>query len=270
MKSWQRLFCLGQHLVLAGLVLLLCSGCVQYRMELAFNWLGGGTIVQNLKWDEEVGKFVGKYSEAAINEFTHEIDRRTQAAGGRSDRLSDSEMMVEIPFESYTQLASKFNAFFDRPLQLLSSGKIPQAGYAVGDGKGMQPVLPSLLVDRVSGPKELEVSKQGFFFADRYDLSYVIDLTELSLPSSGGFLTLSADRLLDLRFALKTPIAASTSNATVRAGNQLEWHLDTGNLNQVTASFWTPSPVGIVVLVAAALSAFALAWRLLDRANPRR
>ena len=269
MKGWQKIARLARQLVLGGLVLLLCCGCVQYRMELAFNWLSGGTIVQNLKWDSEVGTFIGSFSEIAADELLEEIERRAKAAGGTADFLSDSEMRVEIPFDNYRQLETKFNTFFDRPLQLLSNGTVPKDRQHVSESKGRRRgPLPQQLA-RATSPQNFELSKHGFFVIDRYDLSYSIDLTDLKLPISGGFFSISADRLLDLRVALKTPLVASSSNAAVREGNRLEWHLNTGTLNQLTASFWTPSPLGIVLLVAGALSAFALAWRLLDRANSR-
>ncbi|MGK7906255.1 MAG: DUF3153 domain-containing protein [Synechococcus sp.] len=332
-QSWRWISHLGKHLLLGCLVLLLCTGCVQYQMELTFNWLSGGTIVQNLKWDTSVSDFVGQFSDIAADELFAEVKQRATAAGGTAHSLSNSEIRVEIPFDDYTQLEGKFNTFFDRPLLLISGLKTVASanptvaphlfypkvtGFAAADklqlqqSKPHQPMTAAVgyknssttlgealdtesqdsashqLSDRFSPPSvaepspaspkiapahlfhlaqiggqpDFQVSKHSFFVADRYDLSYTLDLSDVKIPISGGFLTLSADRLLDLRIALQTPIAASHSNATVREGNRLEWHLNTGNLNHLTASFWTPSPVGIVLLVGIAVAAFGYAWRL--------
>ncbi|MGK7911101.1 MAG: DUF3153 domain-containing protein [Synechococcus sp.] len=320
-----RLFCLYCCL------LLLCCGCVQYRMELSFNWLTGGTIVQNLKWDSSVGNFIGNYSDSAADELLDEIERRAAAAGGTADYVSDSEMRVEIPFDNYTQLESKFNSFFNQPLLLLSQlvlgeelSSPPIAGrppatvsssqdpsktdhpaqflpakatlletvvpVTQGTDEHIQQSAPGLnrqsrsgqesalmLANRRTLPlhllaqnragEELKVTKHGFGIADRYDLTYTLDLSDVRLPVSGRFFTLSVDRLLDLQMALTTPIPASRSNATVRDGNRLEWQIETGAVNHLSVSFWTPSPIGIVGIVVVALAAFLWVWRL-DR--PRR
>lgn len=264
-------------------------------MELSFNWLTGGTIVQNLKWDSNVGNFIGSYSESAADELLEEIERRAAAAGGTADYVSDSEMRVEIPFDNYTQLESKFNAFFNQPLLLLSQlaqsplstavatevetepGQFKQSDsvshHPTRSGPAVTPIaaskqtLPFRWLAQNSTGEELKVTKHGFGIADRYDLTYTLDLSDVRLPVSGRFFTLSVDRLLDLQMALTTPIPASRSNATVRDGNRLEWHLDTGAVNHLSMSFWTPSPIGIVVIVAVALGVFLWVWRL-DR--PRR
>ncbi|MEM9569304.1 MAG: DUF3153 domain-containing protein [Cyanobacteria bacterium P01_E01_bin.34] len=317
MMNWPKITNLGRQLCLYVCLLLLCCGCVQYRMEMAFNWLTGGTIVQNLKWDSSVGNFIGNYSDAATDELLDEIERRAAAAGGTANYVSDSEMRVEIPFDNYTQLESKFNAFFNQPLLLLSqlvtdaepslaafSTRPPSKTSSSTDafraalspivGAGQHPIsldfqqnaarssvkdrsarvreleeqtLPLSLLAQNNAGEELKVTKQGFGIADRYDLTYTLDLSDIRLPVSGRFFTLSVDRLLDLQMALTTPIPASRSNATVRDGNRLEWRLDTGAVNHLSVSFWTPSPVGIALIAIAALAAFLWAWRL-DR--PRR
>ncbi|MEL7083722.1 MAG: DUF3153 domain-containing protein [Cyanobacteria bacterium J06597_1] len=312
MMNWQKLAKLGHQLCLYACLLLLCCGCVQYRMELSFNWLTGGTIVQNLKWDSSVGNFIGNYSDSAADELLEEIERRAEAAGGTADYVSDSEMRVEIPFDNYTQLESKFNAFFNQPLLLLSQlaveGEPSLATFADRSpsktasihanrsalppivGAGQRPTnpprslpspqntalssarertLPLRLLAQNNAEEELRVTKHGFGIADRYDLTYTLDLSDVRLPVSGRFFTLSVDRLLDLQMALTTPIPASRSNATVRDGNRLEWHLDTGAFNHLSVSFWTPSPVGIALIAAVALLAFLWVWRL-DRPRRRR
>ena len=313
-QLWQRISQIGKHLLLGCLVLLACTGCVQYRMELTFNWLSGGTIVQNLKWDTDISDFVGQFSDIAEDELFSEIEQRATKAGGTAQSLSDSEIRVEIPFDDYTQLEGKFNTFFDRPLQLLSHIRTlaspeaamepPAIAFQVKERstagalnlqnanyfKPFSAVLAdrdketALDKDRVTSRKDFplsqsesfnplylsqsggsnnfQIGKHSFFVADRYDLSYTLDLTDMKIPISGGFLTLSADRLLDLRIGLQTPIAASRSNATIRDGNHLEWHLNPGSLNSLAVSFWTPSPIGIALLVGIALAAFTCAWRL--------
>ena len=289
--SGQKLLSLGRQLCVYCCLLLLCCGCVQYRMELSFNWLTGGTIVQNLKWDSNVGNFIGSYSESAADELLEEIERRAAAAGGTADYVSDSEMRVEIPFDNYTQLESKFNAFFNQPLLLLSQwtvtagqasaklpptqfdGQSPASGTALSTQSALStksvgaPALPLRWLAQNNAGEELQVTKHGFGIADRYDLTYTLDLSDVRLPVSGRFFTLSVDRLLDLQMALTTPVPASRSNATVRDGNRLEWHLDTGAVNHLSMSFWTPSPIGIVAIVVVALAMFLWVWQLV---RPRR
>ena len=306
----KQLWSIGRLLGLYCCLLLLCCGCVQYRMELSFNWLTGGVIVQNLKWDSNVGNFIGNYSESVADELLEEIERRAAAAGGTAGYVSDSEMRVEIPFDNYTQLEEKFNSFFNQPLLLLSqlkgedtlaTGQVPPSEQLSPEFRSTT-TLPvrdaaiapqrlkisyadlllrdSSIASAVSQPQhnllaqsdadgEFKIVKHGFGIADRYDLTYTLDLTELRLPVSGSFFSLSADRLLDLQMALTTPIPVSRSNATVRNGNRLEWHLNTGAVNHLFVSMWTPSPIGIVLIVVVALTAFLWAWRL-DRHRRRR
>ena len=327
--NWQKLLNFWRQVGLYCCLLLLCCSCVQYRMELSFNWLTGGTIVQNLKWDSNVGNFIGNYSETATEELLAEIERRAAASGGTAEYLSDSEMRVEIPFDNYTQLEEKFNSFFNQPLLLLSqitdaqdkaqrletltetnpsrqlavirdrtpstspralerspktatgntaATHIPRealtslataqtAPNAIQINNTLQGDRMADLIAQSNPDEDFKVTKHGFLVADRYDLTYTLDLTDIRLPVSGSFFTLSVDRLLDLQMALTTPIPASRSNATVRDGNRLEWHLDTGAVNHLSGSFWTPSPLGIALIAAIALSAFVWVWRL-DR--PRR
>ena len=305
----KQLWSIGRLLGLYCCLLLLCCGCVQYRMELSFNWLTGGVIVQNLKWDSNVGNFIGNYSESVADELLEEIERRAAAAGGTAGYVSDSEMRVEIPFDNYTQLEDKFNSFFNQPLLLLSQfeGKNTLATTEVPPTEMLSPefqsITPPSARDAAIEPQknpyadlllrdssrtkavsqpighdflaqsdadgEFKIVKHGFGIADRYDLTYTLDLTDLRLPVSGSFFSLSADRLLDLQMALTTPIPVSRSNATVRNGNRLEWHLNTGAVNHLFVSMWTPSPIGIVLIVVVALTAFLWAWRL-DRHRRRR
>jgi hypothetical protein len=255
---------LGQFAAI-GLVLLLCTSCVQYHLSLKFNWWSGGLLTQYLAWEPTALDLAGELREEVTRQLLQEFESRAKAAGGTAEYLSDSELQVEIPFDNYSQLDEKVDRFLNEPIVVLSSAEeLPTGENWAGMVASTAPILPvtTLQADtRVESDFQLE--RQQFWICDRYDLAYDLDLTELRIPISNGFLTFSADRLIDLQFTLKTPLKASRSNATNRTGNQLTWQLKTGRINRLEASFWLPSPLGMGLTLAATLvAAIAVWWRM--------
>ncbi|WP_017324413.1 DUF3153 domain-containing protein [Synechococcus sp. PCC 7336] len=262
--------------LLCLLVLLLCSGCVQYRVDLNFNWLTGGTIVQNLSWDRTLNTFLGELSDEFTDELLQEIEQRAAAAGGTVQAVSDNRVRVEIPFDNYTQLEDKFNRFFDRPLLLLSNlDAIPKSDLRPAAAQPSKPLvpplrsLPSAALAQSANREDFHIDRHGYWVADRYDMIYQLDLEDLRLPIPNGFLSFSADRLLDLQFGLKLPIPPSRSNATLQQDNQLVWQIEPGASNLLSASFWLPSPLGAGLLLGAIAIALVVGWYQLGQHRPR-
>jgi hypothetical protein len=228
---------LGRLRILAAVLLssLLLSGCVQYNVGVNFEGQHHGAIVQYIKLGEQLTSF----SNEQAQEWLRSIERRAQKLQGKTQHLSDQEIVVTIPFSNGDELESKINQFFNPSVQKQAS---PDTDEVVN--------LPTF-------KSEFHLKQGNFLLLQRNRLSYDLDLRSLGVVSAKGNVIVSPNSLLDLTFTLNTPWGAQSINTDENAirpdvhdnGHQLVWTLQPGQQNHIEAAFWLPSPLGLGTLL---------------------
>lgn len=246
---WRQI--LGRLRVLWVILLpaLLLSGCVEYNVGVNFEGQHHGAIVQHIKLGEQLTSF----SNEQAQEWLKSIEQRARQLDGKTQRLSEQEIKVTIPFSNGTELESKFNQFFNPGAQKKSPAK---AGVPLN--------LPTL-------DSKFHLNQGNWFLVQRNQLSYDLDLRSLGVLSSNGNVIVSPSSLLDLQFSLETPWGARSVNqgenaippAVYENGHQLVWKLQPGQMNHLEAVFWLPSPLGVgtVAIVLLVLGGFYLKYK---------
>ena len=217
---------------------LLLSGCVQYDVGVNFDNPNHGEIVQHIKLGERLASFSGD----STQEWLNSIERRARQLQGKTNRLSNQEITVTIPFNNGAELEAKFNEFFN-----------PGGNKNSSLATSTAPQLPNV-------DSKLSLNQNNLLLLLRNRLSYDLDLRSLSdLMSTNTNLLFSTDEILQLEFSLNTPWggrSVETSDNSIHPesyhkGRQLVWKLRLGELNHLEAVFWLPSPLGIgTVLIA--------------------
>lgn len=221
---------LKRTLVLWAVVLAMgLTGCVQSDIDVHYLDQHHGEIVQHIQLAQ-----LNRLNRATTQAWLKQIDQRAKQLGGRTQKPTDEDVVVTIPFSNSKELESKFNQFF-RPI-------------AADDTQTDAPLdLPDI-------QSHLSVRESNLILVLRDHLSYDVDLRSLGLLSSEGNLLINPGTLFDLKFSLSTPWGAqSLTNALALAptleGDRLVWTLTTGEINHLEATFWIPSPLGIGTLV---------------------
>jgi Protein of unknown function (DUF3153) len=188
-------------LILSLLFTLTLSGCVKYQTTIDFHSFNSGDFVQHITLDKQFYQI----NQQAIDTWLQSIEQRASQIKGAVTKISPQELIVTVPFQRAPELVSKFNQFFAGDKQALAS--------------------------------KLAINESNFLLASRYQLTYDIDLSSLTVNS------LERGKTLDLQFALQ---AASLPNSPIT--NQ-QWPLQLGQANHLTATFWIPNPLGIGGLI---------------------
>ncbi|QLE40561.1 DUF3153 domain-containing protein [Nostoc sp. C052] len=209
---------------------LLLTGCVKYDVGLNFDNSNSGELIQHIKLGERLTSFSGD----SVYEWLNSIERRARQLEGKTQRVSQEEIIVTIPFSSGRELQEKFNEFFNP-----RANQPPESVQSESDSE-----LPKI-------ESNVLLEENNFLLLVRNRLIYDLDLRSLSLIASKGNVLANAGSILDLEFSLKTPWGAKNIQLTETAiepeknGNQLVWKLQPGELNHIEAVFWLPSPLGI-------------------------
>ena len=229
-------------------LLTLVTGCVQYDVGVNFESQTRGEIVQHIKLGERLTSF----SSETVAEWLKSVERRVRLLDGKTKRLSQTEVLVRIPFNNGAELQDKFNQFYNPIAQTAKSR-----------------VASPLETDLPKFESHLNVKQNNLLLVLRNRLTLELDLRSLSLLFSNGSLLLSPGGLLELDFSLNTPWGAKSIETVAGAlvpesyqqGKQLVWKLKPGEINYLEAIFWIPSPVGIGALIIALFVAAGIALK---------
>lgn len=225
--------------------LMLLTGCVKYDLEINFASQNHGEIIQHI----QIGERLSSFSSETARLWLESIKRRTRDLGGKTQKISDQEIVVNIPFNNGVELADKINQFMN-----------PVGQPASGAKKELDPELPPISA-------AISVTQNNWLFALRNRLIYDLDLRSLGVISTNGNLLISPGALLDLQFALRTPWggkvitgdpqspvaeaetkpiqAAEKMPEILDQGRTFLWTLQPGQMNHIEVIFWVPSPIGI-------------------------
>jgi Protein of unknown function (DUF3153) len=199
--TWISNFARKGILILSLLLALTLNGCVKYQTTIDFHSFNSGDFVQHITLDKQFYQI----NQQAIDTWLQSIEQRASQIHGTVDKISPQELIVTVPFQRAPELVSKFNQFFAGDKQALAS--------------------------------KLAINESNFLLASRYQLTYDIDLSSLTVNS------LERGKTLDLQFALQ---AASLPNSPI---TNRQWPLQLGQANHLTSTFWIPNPLGIGGLI---------------------
>ncbi|MGB3694718.1 MAG: DUF3153 domain-containing protein [Spirulinaceae cyanobacterium] len=219
---------------LVFLITLLLSGCVRYDLGVNFAGLHQGEIVQHIKLSDQLANF----SQSEAQQWLDSIKQRTQELQGKTERISDQEIVATIPFYNAQDLAKKFNQFFNP-----NPEQTPQT-------------VAQDNLDLVQLKSQMEIKQNNWLLFQRNRLSLDLDLRALDFLNSNTNVAVSPGSLINLEFVLNTPWGARSvaqeTNALIPAqkdGSSLVWKLQPGEVNHIEALFWLPSTIGIGSLV---------------------
>ena len=161
---------------------------------------------------------------------------------------------MTLPFYNGKDLEDKFNHFFNPAEFNLKKSK-----------KETEVKLPEFA-------SHLNLKQNNWIFALRNHISLELDLRSLSLLSTSENVLISSGNLLELQFVLTTPWGARIVNPVSVSdtsdepqfvkvesnGKQVVWTLQPGEINQLEAIFWVPSPIGIGTLVIVMVTALGM------------
>jgi hypothetical protein len=208
-------------ILIFGLLLTLSlSGCVKYQTTIDFHSFNSGELIQHITLDKQFYQI----NQQAIDIWLESIEQRASHIKGTINKTSPQELTVIVPFRRTSELVSKFNQFFANDQQSFNS--------------------------------HLSIAESNFLLANRYQLTYDIDLSSLTVNS------LERGKTLDLQFALQAP---SIPNSPAIAQ---QWQLQLGQANHLTSTFWIPNPLGIGGLIIGIL--VAIGYLLKSLVTPRR
>ncbi len=230
--------------------LFLLSGCVRYDVGVNFQDQTHGQIVQKI----QLGERLTSFSRDVIDEWVSSLERRVKQLKGRTKKLSKQEILVTIPFDNGKDLEDKFNHFFNPAEFNLKKSK-----------KEAEVKLPEF-------SSHLNLKQNNWIFAIRNHLSLELDLRSLSLLSTSENVLISSGNLLELQFVLTTPWGATIVNPVSVSenseapqfvkvefdGKQVIWTLKPGEINQLEAIFWVPSPIGIGTIIIVGITALGM------------
>jgi hypothetical protein len=216
-------------------ILLFLTGCVRYDVGVNFPHQHHGEITQHIT----LGQRLTSLSQNEATKWLNSIEQRAKLLKGKTEHLSEREIIVTIPFSNSQELEEKFNQFFD-----------PNSSFKIKSSSNIDD-LKLLQLD-----SKLAVTEQDWFFLTQKNLKLTVDLRALGVLSEQGNIIVSPGSLVDIDFALNTPFGSqsiedeSALNPSVeKIDNQLIWHLKAGEINTIEAAFWVPNYLGIGTIV---------------------
>jgi hypothetical protein len=242
----KRLFAWFMPLLL--LLSLGLGGCVRYDLGINFTEQHYGEIVQHIQLSQQLTTL----SQSEADKWLASLESRAKALRGYSQRVSDQELIVTIPFGSGQELVDKFNTFFNP--------KPPQGAGKIKDDQ----------LDLLQLKAEMAIQQSNWFFVDQNRLRLSVDLRALGVLSNQGNIIVSPGSLIDLDFSLNTPFLVrngvnedALSPEATSTHSQLLWKLKPGQVNVLEAVFWVPSYLASagVGIIALSLAGFYLKYK---------
>ncbi|MDA0267840.1 MAG: DUF3153 domain-containing protein [Cyanobacteria bacterium] len=214
------------------LVLVLVTGCFQYDLDIQFDSQTHGQIVQHLQWTATAA-----VSPTQLRTWREALVAQVKTVGGQVQWADGMTVTVTVPFNNGAELEQRFNQLFDN--SMAGSGLALPSGEAVA--------------------ATLALTQGNWIFAIRNHLMLTLDLTAIPTGERLGAPILQGVELLTGKVHLTTPwgLHRTVSDDAVPQSSMgdfaNQWNLHPGQVNQVEADFWIPSPIGIGAAVIALL-----------------
>jgi hypothetical protein len=215
--------------------LVLLAGCVEYDLDIRFDSQTHGQMVQHLHWVETVPP-------AQLRTWQTALAARVKTVGGQVKWTEGTTATVTVPFNNGAELEQRFN-------QLFEGGR---AGLALPSGETVSATLA--------------LTQGNWLVAIRNHLVLTLDFTEIPTGKTLAAPVLQGVELLTGQVQLTTPWGINPlpldPNAALAPDNSAnQWPLHGGQINQIEADFWIPSPIGIGAAAIALLMAIGYGLR---------
>ncbi len=215
-----------RNFILVSLVALLLSGCVNYDVGIHFDNQHSGQITQTVKLGDRLAAING----ISAQQWLDSLDERARKLQGNTQRISNSELQVNIPFTTDKDFVKKFNRFFEG-----------------------QPAA-SDLIDTPNVRAQVSLQQANWLLLLRNHLTLDVDLSSLGISSEDEGMLVNPGNLLNLDFHVDAPWGAKyklrgpNAIAGEALPNGMVWHMLPGQLNHIEGYFWMPSPLGLYSL----------------------
>lgn len=215
-----------RNLVLVSLVALLLSGCVNYDVGVHFDNQHSGQFTQTVKLGDRLAAING----ISAQQWLDSLDERARKLQGDTQRISNSELQVRIPFTTDKDFVKKFNRFFEG-----------------------QPAA-SDLIETPNVSAQVALQQANWIVVLRNHITLDVDLTSLGINSDEEGMLVNPGNLLNLDFHVDAPWGAKyklrgpNAIAGEALPNGMVWHMLPGQLNHIEGYFWMPSPLGLYSL----------------------
>ncbi len=230
-------------------ILVLLTGCVRYDVGLKYNNQHHGTIVQHITLAEQLTNL----SQTEAEKWLSSIEKRVKTLQGKTEKISEREILVTIPFSNGQDLVKKFNTFFN-----------------ADQNKKYESIKLEKNRELLQLQGKMSITQSNALLAERNKLKVNIDLRALGVLSNQGNIIVSPGSLVNLEFGLNAPWGSkditqdTDSYLTVnQEKNNLAWELKPGQINEIEVVFWVPSWLGIgtVAIILLMIAGFYLKYK---------
>lgn len=214
---------LARTVLLVTLVML--TGCLQYDLDIQFDSQTHGQIVQHLHWTAATSPL----SSTQLSDWRGQLATQVRAVRGKVQWTDSETLTVTVPFNNGAELEQRFNQLFD--------GSISGSGLVLPSGETVAAIL--------------QLTQGNWIFAIRNHLMITLDLRavptgeEFGIPIFQGVELLAGQVTLTTPWGLQRVVPGDEAPMFLDGGGLNQWKLRPGQVNQVAADFWVPSPIGI-------------------------
>ncbi|MEI6380341.1 MAG: DUF3153 domain-containing protein [Cyanobacteriota bacterium ELA615] len=206
------------------ILMVFLTGCVRYDVGIDFQNQHRGEIIQNINLAPQLSRL----SQKEVQEWIDSLQKRAENLNGKLENISENSFRVIIPFSNGQELSNKFNQLYHQ--QTRRENK------------------QSDKIDLVNLDAQMSIEQTNLLLLERNLMNFTVDLRGLGVVSQEGNIIVSSGSLLDLNLGITSPLMVQLiqQNAQIsKKNNELIWHLQPGQINQLEVICWVPSYLGI-------------------------
>jgi len=206
------------------ILMVFLTGCVRYDVGIDFQNQHRGEIIQNINLAPQLSRL----SQKEVQEWIDSLQKRAENLNGKLENVSENSFRVIIPFSNGQELSNKFNQLYHQ--QTRRENK------------------QSDKIDLVNLDAQMSIEQTNLLLLERNLMNFTVDLRGLGVVSQEGNIIVSSGSLLDLNLGITSPLMVQLiqQNAQIsKKNNELIWHLQPGQINQLEVICWVPSYLGI-------------------------
>jgi len=206
------------------ILMVFLTGCVRYDVGIDFQNQHRGEIIQNINLAPQLSRL----SQKEVQEWIDSLQKRAENLNGKLENISENSFRVIIPFSNGQELSNKFNQLYHQQTR--------------------REKKQSDKIDLVNLDAQMSIEQTNLLLLERNLMNFTVDLRGLGVVSQEGNIIVSSGSLLDLNLGITSPLMVQLiqQNAQIsKKNNELIWHLQPGQINQLEVICWVPSYLGI-------------------------
>ncbi len=206
------------------ILMVFLTGCVRYDVGIDFQNQHRGEIIQNINLAPQLSRL----SQKEVQEWIDSLQKRAENLNGKLENVSENTFRVIIPFSNGQELSNKFNQLYHQQTR--------------------REKKQSDKIDLVNLDAQMSIEQTNLLLLERNLMNFTVDLRGLGVVSQEGNIIVSSGSLLDLNLGITSPLMVQLiqQNAQIsKKNNELIWHLQPGQINQLKVICWVPSYLGI-------------------------